>query len=245
MKYKLFSLISLLFALTLLPLPALAEFDEVSCGEKNDTVLASIDDKGKVSIRVTGLVTVSQQAELNVEYGADVTSCPYAPEEITNLIFEENVTGVADGVFRGCTQLTKLSLHQEDTATIGAGAFAGCTALADLTLTPGVTAIGDGAFADCTSLTSVTLSDEMTLTTLGTGVFQGCPIQTVTAGESWRQGDKQAQLAVLFPELDPAQIDYYSDGGGVSPLVFVSVGVAVAVVVAINLLKRRGEEDED
>ena len=237
-------LLTSLLLLSLLTVPALASPGEVSCGEKNDVVLASNKD-GDVSIRVTGLVAVTEQAELTVEYGADVTSCPYPAEEILSLTTTENVIGIADGVFRDCVNLARLSLH-EDTASIGANAFAGCTALGSLELGAGVTSLGDGAFAGCSALTAVTLADDMELADVGEGVFEGCPVQTITAGGSWKHGEKQEQLAKLFPEFDLSMVSYGKDGGGVSMPVLIGVGAAVVIaVVVVAVAKSRGRYDEE
>lgn len=229
--------------LSLLTLPALASPGEVSCGEKNDVVLASRDG-GVVNIRVTGLVQVSDQAELTVEYGAEVILCPYPQKEIEELHFNENVTGVADGVFRGCPHLAALVMG-EDMASLGANAFADCTALKHVDLTTGLTTLGDGAFSGCTALTEVTLADEMSLETVGEGVFSGCPIQKVTAGESWRtDGAKQAQLAKLFPDYDLSQVKYAGDGPGLPVIVGCAAAAVVAVVVIVAVVRRRLDDDE-
>lgn len=229
-------LLALALCLSLLPLSAGAAKDEVSCGEKNETVLASMED-GVVTIHATGLVTVSQQSEIGVEYGMPVTIRPYPAEEITAVVLGENVSGVADGVFQDCTSLSEITLG-EDADTIGARAFAGCTALTGVELPEGISTLGDGAFAGCTALTTVTLADEMTLTAVGQGVFEGCPIEKVKVGESWQTAPaKQAQLAQLFPGLDPAAVE---KDGGLPVLPLVIGGCVAAAVVVLAVLRRRG-----
>ena len=229
-------LLALALCLSLLPLSAGAAKDEVSCGEKNETVLASMED-GVVKVHASGLVTVSQQSELGVEYGMPVAVRPFPAEEITAVELGEHVSGVMDGVFQDCVNLSELTLG-EDVETLGARAFAGCTALTGVELTAGVTALGDGAFSGCSALTTVTLDDEMTLTAVGQGVFEGCPIEKVKVGESWQTDpDKQAQLAALFPGLDPAAVE---KDAGLPVLPLVIGGCAAAAVVVLAVLRRRG-----
>ena len=80
-------------------------------------------------------------------------------------------TEVAEGLFKGCTQLAGVTFPQNITA-IGENAFNGCSALDNVAVPGTVTSIGSFAFADCTSLTTISLPEENCDT--GERAFKGC-----------------------------------------------------------------------
>ena len=83
-------------------------------------------------------------------------------------ITSTNPTGALD--FTPCTALT----------TIGASAFERCsnTKLRHVIFPPNITVIEDFAFKNCTSLATIEINNE--LTTIGTNIFENCPITTAT-----------------------------------------------------------------
>ncbi len=90
---------------------------------------------------------------------------------IKSIIIEEGITSIGNYAFKGCTNLTYLSIP--DTVTeIGSSAFSGCTKLESIFISDNVTSIGTYAFENCTSLKSVTLSNN--LYSISDYSFKGC-----------------------------------------------------------------------
>ena len=99
------------------------------------------------------------------EYWGDIV----IPETVTTVIWIEyeeytvtaTVTGIAEGAFRDCDQLTSVSLPNT-IKSIGRNAFYGCSALHELTLPSSLTTIGSSAFGYCTSLSSIIIPSSVT-----------------------------------------------------------------------------------
>ncbi len=64
------------------------------------------------------------------------------------------VTAIADRAFRGCGELTGVTLPGTITS-IGYGAFWGCSGMTGMTIPNSVASIGDGVFNNCTDLASI------------------------------------------------------------------------------------------
>ena len=76
-----------------------------------------------------------------------------------NTVIPSGVKVIADGAFRGCTELTNIEIP-EGVTTIGTGAFRGCNGLESVTLPSTITMIGTYAFSaynQVYNLTSVTV----------------------------------------------------------------------------------------
>ena len=71
------------------------------------------------------------------------------------------VTAIADEAFRGCAQMTAITIPATVTR-IGQGAFWGCSGLTTVAIPQGVTELALQLFSDCTSLTSLTLPRSLT-----------------------------------------------------------------------------------
>ena len=102
----------------------------------------------------------------------------------TAFAIPEGTTGIGNGAFYGCTNLTQVTIP-EGVTSIGDRAFYTCTGLTEITIPEGVTSIGDCAFAGYSTydknhtqhtvnmnLTSVSLPNS--LTSIGGGAFQYC-----------------------------------------------------------------------
>ena len=63
-----------------------------------------------------------------------------------NSVIPDGVTSIAEGAFRGCTELTNIVIP-EGVKTIGASAFRGCTGLTSVSLPSTITSIGNYAFS--------------------------------------------------------------------------------------------------
>jgi hypothetical protein len=85
---------------------------------------------------------------------------------------KHHITALGDGVFKGDTEITSVSLPDTVTA-VGAYAFNGCTSLESLTLPTGLTAIKNATFLNCTKLESLNLPAPTSLTSIGDNALRG------------------------------------------------------------------------
>ena len=76
-------------------------------------------------------------------------------EEIRDLVIPDDVTYIGDYAFRGCTNITSVTMG-ENVTKIGTSAFYGCKNCASITIGENVTSIGSWAFYGCSALTSLT-----------------------------------------------------------------------------------------
>ena len=82
-----------------------------------------------------------------------------------------NIRGIAGSAFRGCTELTSITIPNT-VSSIGDAAFEGCTGLTSITIPNTVSDIGQNTFSGCINLTSVTLPNS--LTGIGASTFENC-----------------------------------------------------------------------
>ena len=73
-----------------------------------------------------------------------------------NSMVPNGITVIAEGAFRGCTELTSMEIP-EGVTTIGASAFRGCTGLASVTLPSTITSIGNYAFSAVDEVYNLTI----------------------------------------------------------------------------------------
>ncbi len=112
----------------------------------------------------------------------DYTCTDVGPVAIPNTIIGKPVTGIGDGAFSSCTNVTAVTIPNSVTM-IGNSAFSACTSLTSITIPGSVTSIGSSAFWWCASLPSITIP--ASVTTLGSRVFELCfslPEITVASG---------------------------------------------------------------
>mgnify|MGYP004631452255 FL=1 len=115
-----------------------------TCGENATWTLAD----GTLTVSGTGRMT---------DYNSN-SPAPWADQadEITAVVVEDGITTVGSSSFKGCTNLTTVTLGST-VEYIETAAFNGCTALSDITIPESVGYIKTGAFKDCNALTSVTV----------------------------------------------------------------------------------------
>lgn len=81
-------------------------------------------------------------------------------KNLQEVVFEEGVEFVSDGMFYNCTALKSVRLPST-MRSIWKRAFAYCESLDDITLPEGMHDIGDGAFANCKSIKEIDLGRVM------------------------------------------------------------------------------------
>ncbi len=119
---------------------------------------------------------------------------PWDPSLIKNVVIEEGITNVGngifllhdnlasvtlpsslisirDGLFIDCAGLTSVTIP-EGVTNIEYSAFQGCSSLPTITIPSSVKSIGNSAFAQCTNLTSVTILNGAT--SIGSSAFMEC-----------------------------------------------------------------------
>lgn len=89
-----------------------------------------------------------------------------------------NAAALAEGVFKGCTGLTKIALNEAIT-DIPNEAFSGCTVLAEINIPTGLVSVGEQAFYDDPALT-MELVLPSTVTTLADQAFSNSHFAKVT-----------------------------------------------------------------
>ena len=102
--------------------------------------------------------------------------------QVTVYIIGDDVTGIGDWAFYGCTGLMNVTIGHSVTS-IGDHAFYKCSGLTSVTIPNSVTSIGYEAFSDCKALTSVTIGNSVT--SIGSAAFSNCKALTsVTIGNN-------------------------------------------------------------
>ncbi|MBP3494611.1 MAG: leucine-rich repeat domain-containing protein [Clostridia bacterium] len=108
----------------------------------------------------------------------EIDSYALAKTGILIVDLPEAITEISEGVFKGCTSLTKVKYGGEVTK-IGKSAFEKCEGLKSIAIPNTVVEIGEYALAG-TSITQIEIPS--TVTTLGRGVLSGCSyIETIVA----------------------------------------------------------------
>ena len=77
---------------------------------------------------------------------------------LTSITIPDSMTYIGDYAFENCTSLAGITIP-DGVTEISQYTFDGCTSLASITIPKSVTFINNGAFLNCTSLTSVTIPD--------------------------------------------------------------------------------------
>jgi hypothetical protein len=128
----------------------------------------------------------------------------YECAALTNVTIGPNLTGIGEGAFGGCYNLSSLVIPDAVTS-IGNYAFLDCTSLRDIHLPNNLTSIGVQWFGACFSLTTITIPSGVTH--LGFFTFVYCPSLTGV----YFLGDAPSYDAYIFYATTNA-IVYYLPG---------------------------------
>ena len=133
-------------------------------------------ENGKWSIASDVTLIAKWLSYVNVSSNGAITGLsPYGKTQSEIVIPHEingiSVTSIGSEAFRGCTNLTSVTIPNSVTS-IGDWAFYDCTRLKSVTIPNSVTSIGEMAFGICTGLTSITIPDSVT--SIGGDAFWCC-----------------------------------------------------------------------
>lgn len=108
----------------------------------------------------------------------------YGCTALNSITLGNGLNTIGNHAFDGCSNMTDIDVPDEcNLTTIGAYAFKNCRALTEFTLPINVTSIGDGAFKGCEDLETINLASvgKGNLTSMGSYVFQNCSsLETIT-----------------------------------------------------------------
>ena len=127
-------------------------------------VMISDDSSAEVTSGTTGDCTWTLDGtKLTISGNGAIADYEYSKpspwgRSITEVIIENGVTSIGDGVFSGCKSLTSIIIPDSVTS-IGNYAFQYCTSLTSITIPNSVTSIGDGVFSGCTSLIEIHVNE--------------------------------------------------------------------------------------
>ena len=98
---------------------------------------------------------------------------------LTSVVLSDGITSVESSAFSSCSSLTSVTIPAS-VVNIGERAFMDCNSLTSVTFGEDsqLTNIGNLAFMDCSSLEAITIPEGVT--SIGTSVFSGCSITSIT-----------------------------------------------------------------
>ncbi len=104
--------------------------------------------------------TLGANGVLTIYGYGDMTSHPWTPNEVKELVIEEGITGICSYAFQYCQNMTKATLSP-GLIHIDKDAFDNCINLTDVLLPEGLEVIANWAFNRCDSLMSITIPDSV------------------------------------------------------------------------------------
>lgn len=144
---------------------------------------------------------------------------------LTEVVFEEGITKVADGLFGNCTGLEEIIIPNT-VKEIGEGAFTYCSNLKKVKLSDSIERIDYVAFRKCTVLENIEVPES--LKSIGAGAFVDC--QTITEinlpdsvseiGDSVFQGCKKLEKVKLPSELYEIEDYMFADCVSLKEIIF-------------------------
>lgn len=133
------------------------------------------DGSVKWKLDTEGVLVISGSGYM---YDWDGHENEYYKKSVKNVVIEDGITDIADGMFKDCTSLINVSIPDSvtkignDDGYSRDGAFEGCISLTDIILPNSITSIARYTFEGCTSLANVNMPDS--ITNIADGVFRDC-----------------------------------------------------------------------
>ena len=164
----------LLFVMTLLPMVAMAEAQEI-----NGIYYNLIEKAGEAEVtsnpsKYKGNVVIPEKVNYNGK-DYDVTSIGesafYFCQDLTAVEIPNGVKSIGESAFFYCSKMTSISIPASVTS-IGTNVFHFCRSLTSITIPQGVKTLGSYVLAGCTALTSVSIPSSVT--SIGASAFNGC-----------------------------------------------------------------------
>ena len=169
---------------TLLALAALLSMTMVSCQKKTDNsstnIVGADGSSGDSDIKVGEIETLDKTLNFRLyteksgdKYYALVGFTKNQQKTLTiPAIFKDlPVRVIADGAFKGCSEITSLSIP-EGITVIGKLAFDDCDKITEVVIPDSVISLGERAFSDCDTLASVSIGDGVH--TISESAFYSC-----------------------------------------------------------------------
>lgn len=135
-----------------------------------------------------GLVSITLPSSLK-SIGNSAFSYCTSLRSVNNFETNSYLKSVPYYLFNGCSSLSKAYIPKNATF-IDDHAFYACSSIESLYLPASIDTIGSNAFNGCTSLSYVKIEDsekDLTIYNLGSGDFEGCPIETIIFGRNVAQ----------------------------------------------------------
>jgi len=124
----------------------------------------------------------------------------YIPSSLKKVTITKD-TGLYDGAFYGCKNLTEINLP-DTLKSIGEYALYNCSGIKSINICEGVTSIGYNAFANCSNLAEITIPK--TMTSIGSDAFLNC-----TSISKTKMNDLELWCKITFDSAT-ANPTYYS-----------------------------------
>lgn len=148
---------------------------EMFIGNKTDVTVPSMIDGLPVKEIGAYAFCNSGIETLTVSEGIETVGLDafYNCQSLTSVTLPKSLRSIAPGMFRYCTNLSKVNFHNE-TEVLGEYMFYGCRSLKSVRIPPSVIYVPRGAFAYCENLYVVYFYDG--LRQIGDGAFMYCSI---------------------------------------------------------------------
>lgn len=121
---------------------------------------------------ITGdVLTISGSGEMSNYFDDEYYDWGYKSEAFSTVIIKSGVTGIGEGAFSDCKNLSSIIIP-DSVKSIGGGAFNYCPGLTEIKLPASLTCIENSTFSGCYNLKRISIPDGVT--SIGESVFSNC-----------------------------------------------------------------------